>query len=339
MLSDAFLNITYTQPWWFLTLIPIWGFFALRILKKNKIGVNFSSLVLLKNYELNISKVVIFLPQILRCMGLSCFVFALARPSPKNEMTPKSGEGLEIMIAVDTSGSMRAQDYIENGKRMTRLDAIKNVVSKFVLERSTDRIGLVVFGTESFTQAPLTLDHQIFNQLLNQVEIGVAGEATAIGDALVVSMNRLKRNPNDSNARGKIIILMTDGSSNAGKVDPMTAAKTAQNLGIRVYTIGVGSNGDAPIVVNGEVHYIKADIDEKALEDIAATTQAQYFKAEDTAALRNVYSAIDRLEKAKFKEIPIARREEKFADFVFLGLFILGLEILFGWSKWRLIPS
>ena len=338
MLSD-FFNLNYTQPLWFFSFPIIWTVFLLKIIRKEKNGVRFSSLVLFKHQNLRISQVWIYLPDILRCLALSCFVFALARPSPKNEISPKSGEGLEIMIAVDTSGSMRAQDYIDNGKRMTRLDAVKNVISKFVLDRPNDRIGLVVFGTESFTQAPLTLDHQIFNELLNRVEIGVAGEATAIGDAIVVALNRLKRRQSDPSVKGKIIVLMTDGASNAGKVDPITAARTAQGLGIRVYTIGVGTSGDAPIVVNGEIHYIQADIDEKTMQEISSITQGQYFKAEDLTSLFNVYATIDRLEKSKFKEIPTARREEKFAQFIYLGLVFLLGELIFGWTKWRLIPS
>lgn len=275
---------------------------------------------------------------LLRMVALGLMITALARPQWQNEETKRSSEGLDIMLAIDTSGSMRALDFEVHGDTVDRLTAVKSVIEKFVSDRLDDRIGMVVFGSEAFTQAPLTLDHRVLLSFLKTIKIGVAGDATAIGDAIATASNRLK----DIEAKSKVIILLTDGKNTAGKIDPMTAAKAAATLGIKVYTIGVGKEGQVPITVDTafgkRIVYQQSDLDEKALEEIATTTNAKFFRAQDTDSLARVYETIDQLEKAKFEIKEYRQREEAMAVFLWPGLGFLILELLFCLTRFKRIP-
>jgi Ca-activated chloride channel family protein len=275
----------------------------------------------------------------LRSIAIALVVLALARPQSVDRPSSRSNEGIDIVLAVDTSGSMRALDFELKGERVDRLEVVKEVIGKFVEQRIDDRIGMVVFGTEAYTQVPLTLDHQVLHAFLRRSKIGMAGDSTAIGDALATATKRVK----DVDAKSRIVILLTDGTNTAGKVDPRTAAKAAASVGVRVYTIGVGSNGMVPMPVQGffgeTIQNVEVELDEALLKEIADTTNGKYFKASDTEALVNVYKAIDELEKRKIEQNDYRRYEEKYFPLVVLALFAVLLEALFNLTRWRRIPA
>jgi Ca-activated chloride channel family protein len=275
------------------------------------------------------------IPILFRAAALALVVIALARPQTGPRGKNRSVEGLDIQLVIDTSGSMRAQDFELGGRRPTRLEVVKAVIEDFVMTRLDDRIGLVVFGTEAFTQAPLTLDHQLLQEFLKHIEISMAGDATAIGDGLATAVKRLK----DTDSKGKIVILLTDGANNAGRIDPVTAAEAAKALGIRVYTIGVGSRGKVPITINGRTTQVEVDIDEALLEKISQMTDGRFYRATDTQALIDVYRAIDKLEKTAARAPVRDIRRELFASFLWPALILLGLDILFGATRRRVVPG
>ena len=275
------------------------------------------------------------LPLLLRAGAFALVVIALARPQTGPRGKNRSVDGLDIQLVIDTSGSMRAQDFEMGGRRPTRLEVVKAVIEDFVGTRTDDRIGLVVFGTEAFTQAPLTLDHRLLREFLKHIEISMAGDATAIGDGLATAVKRL----NSTDSKGKIVILLTDGANNAGRIDPVTAAEAAKALGIRVYTIGVGGRGKVPITVNGRTAQIEVDVDEGLLEKIAQMTDGKFFRATDTQALIDVYGAIDKLEKTAGRAPVRDVRRELYAGFLWPALMLLVVDALFGATRRRLIPG
>lgn len=276
---------------------------------------------------------------VLRILAFALLVIALARPQTGKKFTEVDSEGVDIMLALDTSGSMQALDFKnDEGKRVTRLDIVKKVVSQFVDKRPNDRIGLVVFGQEAFTQCPLTLDHGIVVDFLNRLEIGMAGDSTAVGSAIGTAVNRIK----DLKSKSKIIILLTDGASNAGELSPLDAARLAKVFGIKVYTIGVGSNGAAPFAVEGffgqQLVMQQVELDEKSLQDIATTTNANYYQATNTAQLEKIYDEIDRLEKYKIKIKEYTEYKEVFIYFILAALCLLLLEIGLSQTILRKLP-
>lgn len=275
-----------------------------------------------------------YLGMILRCLVLVLIAVALARPQSGKHTGSRSAEGVDIMLAIDTSGSMKARDFVMDGERPNRLEVIKRVIADFIAERPDDRIGLVVFGTEAFTQAPLTLDHEVLLKFLDQIEIGMAGEATAIGDGLATSVLRLKNQLGES----RVVVLLTDGANNAGRMDPMAASAAAKSFGIRVHTIGVGSEGEVPIIANGQMIYIRADIDEKLLTAISSETGGIYRRAADTAALKSVYKEIDGLEKRRLEVKDQRSGRDYFMIPLLLALALLALEFIWRSSRWRVIP-
>ncbi len=272
------------------------------------------------------------LPRVLLSLGLTLLVVALARPQRVDREQYVESEGIDIMLAIDTSGSMEQADYTLSGRRADRLTVAREVAATFVDGRPYDRIGLVVFGEEAFTQVPLTLDHDALIAFLRQVELGMAGDrATAVGDALAVSSRRLK----DLDAPSKVVVLVTDGRSNAGQVSPMQAAQAAAALGIRVYTIGVGGEGRAgPLGLFGG----RSDLDERSLEAIAKTTGGRYFRAANTSALEEVYATIDALEKSTAQVRELVRREERYKPWLMSGLGLLLLSALLGETFLRRLP-
>ena len=272
---------------------------------------------------------------ILRSLVLAIVVTGLARPQFGRVPGKRSSEGVDIMLAIDTSGSMRARDFEVNGQRPDRLEVIKAVISEFIDARPDDRIGMVVFGSEAYTQAPLTLDHEVLSQFLDHVEIGMAGDGTAIGDGLATAVKRLKDMPGKS----RVVILLTDGANNAGRIDPLAAAEAAKSLGIRVHTIGVGSEGVVPIVQNGSVFYIQADIDEKTLRSISDVTGGQYWRATDTKALISVYREIDKLEKTKREEKENTSGHDVFPEVLVGAVMLMMLESIWRVSGYRRIPA
>lgn len=280
-----------------------------------------------------------FLPWILRGLALVLLLIALAGPQKFLAQSKLNSEGIDIVLALDVSGSMSAEDYVINGQRISRLGIIKQTIEKFVKKRPSDRLSLVVFGSQAYTVCPLTQDHQWLLENLRQVRIGIIEDATAIGSGIATSLLRLK----DSRARSKIIVLLTDGVNNSGKIDPLTAAKTARALGVKIYTIGAGTVGIVPFPVTdefGNKHYEEAqfDLDEDTLKKIAAMTKGQYYRAADTESLGHIYSEIDTLQKSKIEEKGYKQYEPLFEYFVWAAMIVLAGEIILKSSVFLKIP-
>ena len=275
---------------------------------------------------------------LLRIVTFTLIVIVMARPQTSNSWKNKSVEGIDIMLAIDVSTSMLAEDLKPN-----RIEAAKAVASEFIIGRPNDNIGLSIFAGEAFTQCPMTTDHASLLNLLQNVRTDIAArglisDGTAIGMGLANAVTRLK----GSKAKSKVVILLTDGSNNMGDISPMTAAEIAQSLGIRVYTIGVGTNKVAPypMPVAGGVQYVNmpVEIDTKMLADIAAATEGDFYRATNTAELKNIYKEIDRLEKSKLNVKKFSKRYEAYQPFALAAAISLLLEILLRITVFRRIP-
>ena len=278
-----------------------------------------------------------WLPEALGILGLALLIFALARPQLTRREAVVQSEGIDIMLAIDTSGSMDAMDFEVNGREMNRLEVAKLVVGEFIRQRAYDRVGLVVFGEEAFTQAPLTLDHEGLLRFLSNVEIGIAGRsATAVGEAIAVSAARLSR----LEAPTKVAIVLTDGRSNAGQVGPIEAAKAAAALGVRVYTIGVGAHSGGN--QGGLFGFFRGggrdEIDEDTLTAVAEATGAQYFRATDTRSLLQIYETIDTLERTTAEVEEHIHRDELFHRALLPGLALILAQLILASTVFRRIP-
>lgn len=250
------------------------------------------------------------LPFVYYCI-LVLLVTALARPQWGTERLPVDMPGINIILALDLSESMAALDFQDGGKVINRLAAVKKVVADFIARRSTDRIGMVVFGSQAYTQLPLTRDYAMIKAILDRLRIGAAGRSTAIGDAIGISLKRLA----DIKSRSNIIILLTDGRSNSGELKPEVAARIAREEGVKIHTIGVGGQGRAPFLVNDPIFgqryvYQQVDMDQDALKAIAQTTGGLYFRAQDMESLQKIYATIDAMEKTKVKVQSFAEYRE-----------------------------
>lgn len=266
----------------------------------------------------------------LRCLALVLIVVGLARPQANAGPGTRSSEGLDIVLVLDTSGSMQTHDYLWQGSAASRIQVVKSVISDFVRQRPDDRVGMVVFGTEAFTQAPLTLDHEVLLRFIDRIKVGMAGEATAMGDGMATAVNRLQK----VTAPSKVAILLTDGGSNAGRVDPLAAAQAAATMGVKIYTIGVGAASAPGAKGPGS----ESDLDEEVLQKIAAATKAQYFRAADTETLIQVYETIDKLEKSKIKVETFDRHEERYHPWIAAAGLLLLMEMLVSLTRLRRIP-
>ncbi len=269
-----------------------------------------------------------------RIVALALMILALARPQSTNRWEKVSTEGIDIVMAMDISGSMQAMDFKPN-----RLQAAKEVGIEFVTSRPDDRFGLVVFAAESFTQCPLTTDQAVVSNFLNELDFGMVEDGTAIGMGLATAVNRLK----DSKTESKVIILLTDGVNNQGEIGPVTAAELAAGFGIRVYTIGVGSRGTAPYPVQDMfgrtvVQKVQVEIDEEVLEKIAILTGGKYFRATDNDKLREIYEEIDAMEKTQLDVKQFSKRNEEYFPLLLLALIILGLEVTLRYTLLRTLP-
>lgn len=280
----------------------------------------------------------IHLPFLLRCITFVLIIIILARPQTHNSWDNKSVEGIDIMLAMDVSTSMLAEDLKPN-----RIEAAKDVAAEFISGRPNDNIGLTIFAGEAFTQCPMTTDHSSLLNLLQNVRTDIAArgliqDGTAVGMGLANAVSRLK----DSKAKSKVVILLTDGSNNMGDLSPMTAAQIAKSLGIRVYTIGVGTNRVAPypMPVAGGVQYVNipVEIDTKTLSDISATTEGNFYRATNNRQLKQIYRDIDQLEKTKMNVKKFSKRYEAFQPFAILAIISLLLEILLRTTVLRRIP-
>ena len=284
------------------------------------------------------SRILVRLPMILRGCILALLVLTAARPQLYNVSRDVRSPGVDIMLCLDTSGSMEALDFKLGDEPVTRLTAVKKVVSDFIKKRETDRIGMVVFGDEAFTQSPLTIDKGLLLGLVEKMEIGMAGDRTAIGSAVAIGGKRLK----DLKAKSKILIVLTDGRSNAGEIPPLAAAEAVRAMGVKIYTIGVGGKGPAPFRVKTPfgtrlVHQ-QVDLDEETLKKVAETGEGRYFRAADSRELSKIYDMIDRAEKTDVKVKEFFHFKELYAWLLVPALLLFGLEILLNTWILRVIP-
>jgi len=318
-----------------LSIIPllVWDYF--RRAKLREASVVFSDISILKSIRPGFRVKYRHVLMILRMAAVFIFVLALARPQAGQKEEEIITEGIDIMLTLDISGSMRAEDFAPQN----RLGAAKDVLREFIKTRNNDRIGLVVFSRYSFTQCPVTLDYGTLIELLDKVDIGMIEDGTAIGMAISNAVNRLR----DSNVKSKIIILLTDGVNNAGRIDPLTASKAAKALGIKIYTVGAGKPGgamypvDDPIFGKRYVH-MDTEIDEELLKNIADETGGLYFRAEDKEGLREIYKTIGRLEKTKIETKEYANYTELAVIFILPGFVLLLLEIILANTIFIKIP-
>ncbi len=327
----------FEDPWLLLFFLMV-PFLIIRGKGKQQATISYSSIDTLQAMRSARVEILSILPLALRMFAISLLVLALARPQEGHKSTEILSVGVDIILALDTSGSMQALDFIKDEKRDTRLAMVKDVVSQFIDNRPNDRMGMVVFGSEAYTQCPLTLDQGILKSFLSKLDIGMAGDSTAIGSAIGIAVKRLK----DLKSKSKVIILLTDGRNNAGSLPPLQAAQTAKAFGIKIHTIAVGTLGKAPFLVNsifGQRYvYQQVDIDEDTLKKISDLTGGQYFRATDLQSLKTIYKQIDEMEKSEVKVIDHSEYTELFHYFLIPGLLILLLEILLSNTTLRRIP-
>ena len=332
MLSD----VTFAYPWilYLLIILPlmlVWYWFRGR---KKEPSINYSSIRIFKSVTPNWKERLRHLPFILRCLAVGILIIALARPQSFSSGENIFTEGIDIAMVLDISGSMLAEDF-----RPNRLEAAKNVIDEFVQGRSTDRIGLVIFSREAFTQCPLTIDYSVLRNLLNEIKSGMIDDGTAIGNAIANGVNRLK----DSDSKSKIIILLTDGINNAGEVNPVSAAQIAKTFGIRIYTIGVGTRGEAPYPVQTpfglKYQMVPVEIDEAILKEISSSTNGQYFRATNNKTLSQIYSEIDKMEKTRIEVTSYRNAKELYYSWLLGGLALLIFEIGISRTLLRRLPS
>ncbi|MBU1147796.1 MAG: VWA domain-containing protein [Candidatus Omnitrophica bacterium] len=313
--------------------LMVWDYF--RRARIREANIIFSDISIVKTIQPGFRVRYRHAPMILRMAAIFIFILALARPQAGQMEEEIITEGIDIMLTLDTSGSMKAEDF----KPQNRLGAAKEVISEFIKSRKNDRIGLVVFAQHSFTQCPLTLDYGVLLDLLDSIEIGMIEDGTAIGTAVANSVNRLR----DSKAKSKIIILLTDGINNAGKIDPQTAAKAARALDVKIYTIGAGKPGGAMYPVDHPIfgkRYVQMDteIDEALLKEIAEETGGIYFRAKDEKGLGEIYETIGKLEKTKIETKEYANYTELAITFILPGFIIFLAGITLANTVFRKIP-
>lgn len=330
--------MTFADPG-FLFLLLLIPFLAYWYVRKNKSlsgSIRYSNLNLIKKID-KVSKMRKFRHTgfMLRMIALTLLIVGFARPQSSHTEDEIITEGVDIVLALDISSSMLAEDFRPNN----RLEAAKAVAADFINRRQNDRIGMVVFAAKSFTQCPLTLDYGILLNFLKEVESGMIDDGTAVGMAIANAANRLR----DSKAKSKIVILLTDGQNNRGELDPITAAKVANAFGIRIYTIGVGKRGNALYPVDDPIfgrRYVTmpVKIDEATLREIAEITNASYYRATDKASLDQIFKEIDQLEKTKIEVKQFTRYRELFASFLFFALGAVVVELVLANTKFRKIP-
>lgn len=319
-----------------LLLLPLLGWRYWQRHKQLGGSIRYSNLELLKNLPKPSSYFSRHLLFVLRMLALALIIIALARPQSGHTEEEVTTEGIDIVLSLDISGSMLAEDF----KPRNRVEAAKLVAEQFITGRRSDRIGMVVFSARSFTQCPLTLDYGVLINFLKKVEVGMIKEdGTAIGLGVATAVDRLR----NSKAKSKVIILLTDGRNNAGEIDPLTAARVAQAFGVRIYTIGVGTRGEAMYPVQDPFfgkRYVRmpVDIDEETLTQIADLTDGQYFRATDRQSLEKIFTEIDKLEKTKIEVKQFTRYRELFVGWLVAALGLIFVETVLANTKFRKIP-
>ncbi|WP_302609614.1 VWA domain-containing protein [uncultured Bacteroides sp.] len=326
----VFANIEYL--FLLLLLIPYIVWYVLKQ-RKSEATLQISDARVYAHTPKSYKNYLLYAPFLLRIMALVLVILVLARPQTTNKWQNSEIEGIDIMLAIDVSTSMLAEDLKPN-----RLEAAKDVAAEFINGRPNDNIGITLFAGETFTQCPLTVDHVVLLDMIHNIKCGLIEDGTAVGMGIANAVTRLK----DSKAKSKVIILLTDGTNNKGDISPMTAAEIAKSFGIRVYTIGVGTNGMAPYPypVGNTVQYVNmpVEIDEKTLTQIAGTTDGNYFRATSNSKLKEVYEEIDKLEKTKLNVKEYSKRDEEYHWFALVAFLCVLLEVLLRNSILKKIP-
>ena len=329
------MNVEFLRPelLWLLAVVPalaVWLWWRAR----GEGGLRYSDVSAARAVPASWKTRLRWLPAALKLGALALGILALARPQEEDVVRTRSAEGVDIMLVLDTSTSMRAEDF-----RPNRFEAARDVAAEFIRGRTSDRIGLVVFAAKAYTQAPLTLDYSFLQQMLSEVRVGVIQDGTAIGTALAMAVNRLK----NTEATSKVVILLTDGQNNRGEIDPVTAAEVAETMDVRVYAIGVGSQGDAPFVVDRpfvgkQRRMLPVEIDEDMLRRVAQKTGGQYFRATSKRALRDIYDEIGRLEKSEVDERVYTDVDERYVDALWPAFGFLLLALALDATAFRRFP-
>jgi len=322
-------TITFAHPWvlLFLVLVPLMAVWYVWRYRKQNAALQFSNIGLFRGARKTFRQRTRPVLYALRVVAAAALVVALARPQSKMSRQEMKVEGIDIVLAMDVSGSMLAEDFSPN-----RLEAAKKVAGDFIAGRKNDRMGLVVFSGEAFTQVPLTIDHNVLQTQLKSLKSGVLKDGTALGDGLATAINRIK----DSEAKSKVIILLTDGINNQGAVDPQSAAEIAALYNIRLYTIGVGTQGLAPYPFRdpfGHVRYqnVPVELDEHLLTSMAQSTRdGHYFRATNKKSLQQIFSQIDEMEKSKIDVTQYAQTKDEYFPWLLLAVLALALEVLLG---------
>jgi Ca-activated chloride channel family protein len=327
----------FHSPWalWLLLLVPLLAWDAWRREGKRRASIRFPSVSGLSKLPPSWSQRLRPLLIVLRLVAVTLLVIALARPQSSESLDQIHSQGIDIALVLDVSTSMKTLDF----KPRNRLHVAKQVLEKFIAGRKHDRISLIVFAGRSYTQCPPTLDYDVLTQLLRQVDFGRVEDGTAIGTALLNGVNRLR----SSDGKSKVLILLTDGANNAGEVSPVTAARAAKAMGVKVYAVGVGKDGEQPIEVDDPMFGTRivmapTQIDEPMLREIAAATGGKYFRAQNPKALESIYAEIDRLEKTEIKTSSHTRYSELFMNLALVALVLLVAEIVLAQTVFRRAP-
>jgi Ca-activated chloride channel family protein len=334
--------MSFASAWTLWVLLPAWVLWILLQLRgRGRATIRFPTLTHLRSAS-SVAPFLWLATTRLRWLAALLCILALARPQSGRSETKLRTEGIDIVLAIDTSGSMKAldldADVSDVNRRRNRLQVVQAVVDDFIRRRGDDQIGMVVFGTQAFTQCPLTLDHGIVSAFLARLAIGMAGDATAIGDAIGTAVKRL----NGSKAKSKVVILLTDGEQTAGVLAPIKAAEVAATFGIKVYTVGTGTRGKAPVVAQSlfgpVVQWEEVSIDEDVLRQVAQATGGQYYRATDTAGLEEVYTKIDLLERTELTSNAYMEYDERFGWFVIPAMMLLFVEQFLLGTRLRRLP-
>ncbi len=326
----------FAQPEWFwlFALVPLAGGWAWWHEFRTRKGMRFSGIDPVRSAPKSLWVRMRELPAVLRIGAVTLGILALARPQERDTVLERYAEGVDIVLVLDTSTSMRAEDFSPN-----RFEAARDVAAEFIESRTSDRVGLVVFAAKAYTQTPLSLDYNFLLRMLEEAEVGVIEDGTAIGTAIAMGVNRLK----DSAAESKVLILLTDGQNNRGEIDPVTASEVAQAMNVRIYSIGVGTHGEAPFPFDDPFggqrrQMIPVEIDEDMLSSVAKKTGGRYFRATNKETLQNIYAEIGELEKTEVEERFYTDYTERYAVFLWPAFALLLLELLLSGTRLRRTP-
>lgn len=328
-------NTTFANPeyLWALLIIPVLVFWYIRRHRVHTVDMRYSTLKAFASMKPTMKERLRYIPFVLRMLVIALLVVGFARPQTTSSGENVYTEGIDIVIVLDISGSMLAEDF-----RPNRIEAAKTLGLEFIDGRRNDRMGLVIFSGESFTQCPMTLDYRVLKNLLREAKPGMVEDGTAIGMGIAQGVNRLK----ESKAKSKVMILLTDGVNNRGEIDPLTATQLAQTFGIRIYTIGVGTIGEAPYPVQTPfgIRYqnVPVDVDEPTLQKIAEMTKGQYFRATNNKSLKQIFEEIDEMEKTRIEIKAYKSYAQLFYGWVGLALVVLVLEVVLSGTLLRKLP-